>query len=447
MTAEDVPPHILQSLHAPRVFETPDPPVEVGASRSRQLRPIQFDIDCHRGAERSFEQRYSLKHQKKFSSFIRALQATFDEPRIPHPLYGHPGIPAIIEEAREDGVISSWEGALEHLLDVITAQLGFAARDVFEGMFEYQHTIEGHNYACRTTYEELTAIINSLARHVSVLNVDELTRSRVIGVYPGPVVIKNVALEEQLATSVGWKWGFKSEWIAKTVIKQLDEAQKIVITKAIGFLRNVPDGGIMAGRFFEPLAHRHICDGQFPAIGFWPLIKMNSDGGNAPRFTLCDPPEYAPSLFSDGKREAVRYYDLAGPDQKLVKNVYYLPSGNNFPLMDAITVEVQESKKLAVLWILQVTIAKSDGGSPLGYQKIRTIIKHWKLQLQEEYPGQYTVQVRYILVVPADRDMGEQNFPAGWRQNDQLHKHRGDVYCLKIPLAIDSLVSHSKGWP
>ena len=93
-----------------------------------------------------------------------------------------------------------------------------------------------------------------------------------------------------------------------------------------------------------------------------------------------------------------------------------------------------------------------DGGSVVGYQKIRDIVASLKSQLSEAPPPKKTrkvavgqsaraseplVQVRYLVVVPEGRSLNLQwHLPKGWSENCMENDHRGNVYCLEIPLSL-----------
>jgi len=91
----------------------------------------------------------------------------------------------------------------------------------------------------------------------------------------------------------------------------------------------------------------------------------------------------------------------------------------------------------------------------MGYLRIREIIAILKNKLWEGPPlkksktgaGQATpelfVQVRYLLVVPKDKPQSQNlqwKFPKGWSSNCKKNDHRGDVYCLEVPLTVCSTI-------
>ena len=97
---------------------------------------------------------------------------------------------------------------------------------------------------------------------------------------------------------------------------------------------------------------------------------------------------------------------------RLENKSYYVRDDPNFPMFDAFIIELDRTKKSAILWVLQMTTSRKHGGSAKGYQKICEIIAILKNELREVPPlkksktatGQAAplVQVRCLLVVPKD---------------------------------------------
>ena len=98
-----------------------------------------------------------------------------------------------------------------------------------------------------------------------------------------------------------------------------------------------------------------------------------------------------------------------------------------------------------------MTTSRKHGGSEKGYRKIREIIAILKNQLRADRPQKKSkttaeqaaplVQVRYILIVPKDEPQSRNmqwNLPKGWRQIYSRNDHRGNVYCLEVPLNVCS---------
>lgn len=156
--------------------------------------------------------------------------------------------------------------------------------------------------------------------------------------------------------------------------------------------------------------------------------------------------------FFKVKREVVKFRFIADLSTCFEDNKYYLPEMPVFPFLDAFTVDLNPSKKSAVLWVIHVATSRSDGGSVVGYQKICDIVASLKRQLSEGPPPKKTrkvavgqsaraseplVQVRYLVVVPEGRSPNLQwHLPKGWSENWIKNDNRGHVYCLEIPLSL-----------
>jgi hypothetical protein len=246
---------------------------------------------------------------------------------------------------------------------------------------------------------------------------------------------------------------FKSDWVARNVLRKLDEGEDIVIRQQISVFRSLQEGQGLAGRLLEPLAHRYIAKAT---DGFCPLTNMKSNAADPPHFTLDRDSPFPDNVrFIKVKRKVVKLQSIANLSTCLGNNSYYIPVDPNFPLFDAFTIELDYAKKSAILWVLLMTTSRMHRGSALGYRKIRNIIAILKDELREDPPlnksktanGQATptplVQVRYLLVVPKDGPQSQNlqwQFPKGWSQNRKKNDHGGNVYCLEVPLAVCSTI-------
>ena len=355
--------------------------------------------------------------------------------------YLYSGVRALLEErySEEDTVPPSPEDALDYLLDAAIDRFGYSARDVFYGVFDYSGMTWRHEDASYLNYTELQAAASALAHNQSA---DYSISHWVLALSP---------VEQGPLERVRWSVGFKSDWVARNVIKKLGEAEDTVIRQQISaFQRRIPQAPRLAERLLEPLAHRYLAN----ATGsFWQPTNMKSNAADPPLFNLL-----RGSLdvrFIQVKRKIVKLQSISDLLTCLENNTYYIPEDPSFPLFDAFTIELDHEKKLAVLWVIRMTMSRRHGGSSLGYQKIREIIAILKDKLRVDPPrkksktanGQATsmprVQVRYLLVVPKG-DPGFQNpqwqFPKGWSQNRNKNDHSGNVYCLEVNLSECSTI-------
>ncbi|CAA7259059.1 unnamed protein product [Cyclocybe aegerita] len=379
-----------------------------------------------------------LRHQEQYGSLLVALQKVYGGPSQYQrdPLRPFPGIRTLLEEFKEEGVSSSPEDALDYILEAAIDRFGYSARDVFRAVFDYDGTTEDHKTAFSTEYTVLQKAVDALSHNKSAIP-DISNRILVlIPVRRGPLM------------RPGWIVDFKSDWVARSMIAQLDAAEDAVIRQQIHLFRRVPEAVGMAGRFFEPLAHRYIANTSEDDP--WPLISVVLNNSDPPQFSV-DPDTCVPGdvQFAKVKREVFRFQSIDDLSGNLKNNTYYIPRDPTFPLFDAFTVDLDHSKT-AVLWILQITTSRLHGGSSLGYRKVRRIIASLKNQLREGMPPAKTmkvaagqsvatplVKVNYLLVIPKGDDFQKVcwQFPKGWSENCRRNDHRGNVYCLKISLA------------
>ena len=377
-----------------------------------------------------------LQHQQRYRTLLAALRDYISSsPILGGTLDIFPGARELLEEhySEENSVQPSLEDALDCLLDAAIHRFGYSARDVFDAVFNYLSMTKYHKVAFAIKLEDLHAAVSAISKREST---DDSISNRIIALSP---------VDEAPLVDVDWMVDFKSTWVAKSVLQNLREAKDGEIRRQIDIFRHIPESGAMAGYMLEPLAHRYIAKAAYNIA----LFKMDSDGADPPHFTMAqDPPIPNDQNFMKVKRNIVRLASITNLSSCLKDKSYYIPDDPNFPLFDAFTIELDRAKKSAILWVLQITTSRKHGGSKTGYQKIREIIAILKNELREDHPtkksktaaGQATplVQVRYLLVVPKDepRQSLQWDFPVGWNQSCTRNDHRGEVYCLEVPLAV-----------
>jgi hypothetical protein len=383
-----------------------------------------------------------LPYQEKYHSLLNAIRKVYTSTSLHRwdPLEAFPGIRALLEEG--DVLPPSPEDALGYLLEVAIDHFGHSARDAFSGVFNFNATILCHERAFDVQYPDLQdAVItlpnnngnadSSLSRHILALS----------PVYRGPLM------------GVTWTVNFKSNWIARCMVKKLAAADDAALQQQISF-QNTRRAKAML-EWFGPLAHR--CIAETSTGGSWSLINMISNDNDPSQFVVA---QDASSHVAQGevhrffkvKREVVKFRSVADLSTYFENNKYYLPEMPVFPLLDAFTIDFNPSKKSAVLWVIHIATSRSDGGSVVGYQKICDIVASLKRQLSEGPPPKKTrkvavgqsaraseplVQVRYLVVVPEGRSPNLQwHLPKGWSENWIKNDNRGHVYCLEIPLSL-----------
>jgi hypothetical protein len=390
---------------------------------------------------------FRLQYQREYQPLLNELREAYGNSSSNLSSISSRGARGLLEEHYgEEGTASpSPEGALDYLLDTAIERFGYSARDVFHAVFDYAWMTEYHkgalvNLKFVDLQEAVLALANNAGASHSISN-------RVLALSP----VDRGPLEP-----VRWDVDFKSDWVARSVIGLLVEAEDAEIRRLIGILRMVPEARGFAERLLEPFAHRRIVRST---RGVWTLTNMHSNVMDPPQFTLDrDSPVPDNVRFGKAKRKVVKLQAIADLSTCLENKAYYVPDDPNFPLFDAFVVDFDLVKKSAILWILQMTTSRRHGGSALGYQRIREIIAILKNKLQgdsenplrkkrktkrEQVTPMPVVEVRYILVVPKDGSEFQNlqwQFPKGWNQNLQRNDHRGNVYCLELPVMVCSAI-------
>ena len=381
-----------------------------------------------------------FSYQKRYQSLLNALREGYASParNEKDPLDKFPGARAVLQEREEDGVLPSPEDALGYLLEAAIDRFGYSARDVFSAVFNYNSSTLRHQEAFRIKYTDFQAAVCALPNNQIT---DHSISHRILALWP----VFRAPFER-----VRWEVKFKSKWVSKNIFQQLGAAEDNALHRQIRFLQRIPQAGSLAGQFLEPLVNASIVN---YTGGFWPLINMASNNADPPLFTVPQDSSPPDVQFSKIKREIVKFQSIA--DLSMKNNVYYVPADTNFPLFDSFTIDLDHSKKSAILWALQTTTSRLHGGSARGYLMIRNIIANLKSQLGGDLPPKKTtkvadgqisstphVRVCYLLVIPqGDHESRTQwDFPKGWNTNCVRHDHRGNVYCLEVPVAVCSII-------
>ncbi|KAF8516409.1 hypothetical protein BU17DRAFT_67421 [Hysterangium stoloniferum] len=325
-------------------------------------------------------------------------------------LKGFPGAGRILQECYpmtiEDPISPSPEDGLNALLDAAIEHFGYAAGDVFHAIYHFDSMTEDHKKAFQISHQALQETTAVLAPGNIVLN--SRVSHRILVIHPIPC--------EYLEADY-WALNFKSSWIGRSMLKQLHIAGDINICQTINLLRQRPQTAALAVWYFEPLAHCRLTAGS--TGGFWPLVTMTSNGADPPE-VISDPSISIPNnvKFAQVQRKVVKFQSTADLPTCFKEHEYYQPVTPNFPLFDAFTVDLYPSRHSAILWILQMTMFRSHGGSA------PTV-------------SEPLVEVHYLLISPRAQNDPVQpaktwRFPKGWNENCKTYDHRGDVYWLEI---------------
>jgi len=381
-----------------------------------------------------------LKYQEKYPSLLEALRRVYPPSQDQTDTLDDGEFPGILALLKGSAVcdVSSPEDILDYLLQAAIDRFGYSARDVFRAVFNCDSIIGEHQSAFEIEYEGLLTAVSALRSHTISDNAIKVSNW-----------IVTLSPEYQRPFSnVKWSVNFKSKWVARSVLQQLEQGAAHEVCRYMGLLRRLPQAKPMARWFFEPIAHRTIAENS--EGGFWTLIKMSSNDHDLPTFKTSITSGIE---FSKVKRKVVELRSVADLSTTLENDRYYIPkdSGRGFTLFDSFIVDLDYSHKSAVLWVLQVMKSQSHGGSVQSCREIRTIVRTLKEELWNHPPPHNApkltatprprVEVRYLLVVSKDgtRDL-QWHPPDGWNQGCSKDDHRGDVYCLEIPISVRSTI-------
>jgi hypothetical protein len=214
---------------------------------------------------------FRLKFQRKYQDLLVALHKVYGQGSASNsyiPLETYVGAPALLREhyGKEGTAPPSPEDALNYLLDASIERFGYSARDVFGGVFSYSR-MAGY-------YDTAFVNLNSTDLHNAALALAKNEGAchsithKILALSP----VNQGPLEP-----IRWNVDFKSDWVARSVLKYLDEAEDDEIRRQIRTLRMVPEVRGFVGRLLEPIAHRHIATS---ISGFWTFADMESSASD-----------------------------------------------------------------------------------------------------------------------------------------------------------------------
>lgn len=182
-------------------------------------------------------------------------------PLKPDPLDAFPGARALLEERTKNSMSLSPDVAVAYLLEEAIEHFGYAARDVFHAVFDYTGIIKHHQAAFSVRYTKLVETVSALATNSIA---DHAISNLILALSPLPDNTGPFA-------GVNWRVDFKSDWIARSVVMQLDEAESIAIRQEINLLDRIPEGREIARWFLEPIVRipMTMTEGDI-----WPLFEM-----------------------------------------------------------------------------------------------------------------------------------------------------------------------------
>lgn len=278
------------------------------------------------------------------------------------PLEPFPGTRALLEDCEGYRSPASPEDAINCLLEAAINRFGCSACDVFNAVFNPHAVIQRHEGSFTITYADLEAAARAL---LSGQSADFGISHRTLALSP---------VYRGLLKWPAWTVNFKSDWIAKNVVQKLGTTEETAILQQVRFLQRIPAAMPLVKWFSDPLAHR--CIAETATGGFWPLTNMVSDATDPRRCVVLRDSRVPNDVqFAKVKRKVVKFQSTADLPIYLENNVYHTPKAPIFPLLDAFTVDLDRSKKSAVLWVLQIVMSQSPGGSVVGNQKISDMLR------------------------------------------------------------------------
>ena len=233
----------------------------------------------------------------------------------------------------------------------------------------------------------------------------------------------------------GFEVRFKSRWIRTMVLRHLQFLQYVETAVMVKEMRASRLTANFSGLLYEASAAKELAAGASSDLV---LTKMKAEEGTTTFFV---PNEGSPIVSPFNLRRERSYPSLSTgplalkfniPPGKNLSDYFWIPLALNNPLFDAFVIEFKDSPENinAVLWILQMTVSKSDGGSSDGYLIIRLIKKKVEEAMETmsrtgQRKGQKgEVIVKYVLVSP---DAGRWTLPEKNRGSC-----KGDVYYQRV---------------
>jgi len=319
--------------------------------------------------------------------------------------------------------------AVEILLKNATEEFGFSPRDVYGGVLDLPKTRSEHADAVNQLDHSVLVTLVRVFHNQHRL--DDLSH-HVVVVHP----------RRRANHWDGWKIDFKSVRIRTDVESRMRLAEDEHLRERYHLLREIPEGSVLAGWIFEAIVHRELSGGcQEPT----PQPIRMSKRGNPPVFST-DPPAATPALpppalpppapLRADKRTVTqidfRPRSLSGVT--LDKDKYYKPARTNNPLFDSFTIDHDPVERTVVISVFQITISQNHRGSVQGYVSVRKIMNSVRNLLRQK-DTDAKIKVIYFLVCSEDGSKRNWRMPNGWSDRVKRNNHRGDAFCLRVPVS------------
>ncbi|KIJ55363.1 hypothetical protein M422DRAFT_151745, partial [Sphaerobolus stellatus SS14] len=354
---------------------------------------------------------------------------------------------AATEVEEEDKIfkvdMTTIDGALEVLVHAAVQDSGPIARDVFEAIFYPEAAYEKRKEAFDTvTYEDLQELSKTF--RANTVFPHQTISHRIIAVDPVVLSTPSSKFAYQRMRE-GWTIDYRSVQIAREMTEKLKEKEDERLAESFRLFRSYAQSSTLASWILEPIAHRILCANTRQNLV---LTKMRGD-------LSVD----APVLDVDFKNDITKGYpQLPGGDRDLVTfyaegvtgltdNAYYVPERLNVPLFDSFLVERRAPETTdmeLILWVFQISTSPTHGGSREGYVSIRRIIRSLKssfgtIEVKDgDGKREIKITVNYVYVTPREEGHTQYQWrcPGGWNKHARLHDHRGDFYCLRMPIPV-----------
>ena len=321
--------------------------------------------------------------------------------------------------------------ALKILLHNAIEEFGRVPRDVYNGVFDLSATKKRHaSIVARLDYSTLCNLVSTFSYSCEL---DEFSH-HVVVVYPEPVI--------ELYALDNWVMDFKSIRIASKVMELMQSEEETHLRHLYKYLHRIPESSILAGRIFKALAHRVLSDGWRSDSPLPQPIRMVSD--------CCDPPVFStdPSFLSSSIPDTSLSFLAPVRDHErtravtpvtfttglsnvtLESNKYYISTSPNSLLFDSFTIDVHHDRSTVIISVFQFTTSPKHAESTQGYPFIRKIMAH----VCKLHKGNFKVEVAYFLVFPKGGTQHQWQMPVGWSKNNTINDHRGDAFCIPVPV-------------
>ena len=327
----------------------------------------------------------------------------------------------VVHEASQ--LVPSVDDALKILVQNAIEEFGLAARDVYGGVLDLRATRQQHARALRgLDYSKLRNLVVSFSNNREL----DAVSDRIVVVYPR---LAELRIDD-------WEIDFKSIRIANEVVELMRLAEDNHLWNMYHLLHRITEGSGMAGWIFEARVHRMLSGGWQLGSPVPRPIRMATNLRDPPAFftgSPSSPPSIPDTLLPSlvPPRTVVRVSFIHKlNDVTLDENKYYIPTTSDNPLFDSFT--IIHGQGTVVISVFQITISPKHEGSSKGYLFIRKIMARVRELLKKE-GLKATIQVAYILVCPGG-EQHEWQMPNDWNKSVEIHDHRGDAFCIFIPV-------------